>query len=304
MKDLFLYVGCTTPVRLSAYEAATKAVLRNLGIELYDMKDANCCGAQYVESINRTAFAAMGARILALAERFEKDILAICGACSGSLKHNKHLLDTEPDLKAEVNELLKEEDLEYTGKVEVKHLLQVLRDDVGYDAISRAVVQPYNGIRLAAHYGCHVTRPYDIVQVDDPEVPRVIDDIIEICGAQAVDYAGKTRCCGGPLLAMDEDVANVIGREKVDNVKAVGAHGIVTACVFCNIQLTQVQFGEGSAGRDRIPVLTLPQFMGAAMGIDEDTLGIPLNKIRPTVLLEFMHRIESKALHREQEAKR
>lgn len=304
MSDYFLYAGCTTPVRLPAYEAATKAVLKNLGIELYDLKDANCCGAQYVESLNRNAFAAMGGRILAIAEKFEKDIIAVCGACSGSLKHNKHLLDHDDELRAEVNDLLKEEDLEYTGNVEVKHLLQVLRDDIGYDAIRRAVINPYSGIKLAAHYGCHVTRPHDIVQVDDPEVPRVIDDIIEACGADAIDYAGKVRCCGGPMLAMDEEVSNVIGSEKIENVKAAGANGIVTACVFCNIQLTQVQFGEGTAGKDRIPVLTLPQFMGTAMGIDEETLGISLNKISPTVLLEFMSRIEGKALHREQEAKR
>jgi len=304
VKDYLLYAGCTTPVRLPAYEAATKAVLKNLGIELLDLKDANCCGAQYVESLNRNAFAAMGGRILAIAEKFQKDIIAVCGACSGSLKHNKHLLDTEEDLRTEVNDLLREEGLEYTGNVEVRHLLQVLRDDIGYDAIRRAVIQPYNGIKLAAHYGCHVTRPHDIVQVDDPEVPTVIDNIIEACGAEAVDYAGKVRCCGGPMLAMDEEVSTVIGSEKIENVRASGADGIVTACVFCNIQLTQVQFGEGTSGKDRIPILTLPQFMGTVMGIDEETLGISLNKISPTVLLEYMSRIEGKALHREEEAKR
>jgi heterodisulfide reductase subunit B len=303
LTDYFLYTGCTTPVRLPAYEAATMAVLKHLGVTVHHMKDVNCCGAQYVESLSREAFAAMSGRLLAIAERFGKDIIAICGACSASLKHVKHMLDTEPELKATVNEILAEEDLEYTGKAEVKHLLQILRDEVGYDAIRRAVVQPYDGIVLAAHYGCHVTRPAEIVQVDDPEVPRSIDDIIEACGARAVDYAGKVRCCGGPLLAMDEKLGTAIGSEKITNIKAAGAKGILTACVFCNIQLTQVQFGEGGEPKDRIPVLTLPQFMGAAMGIDEETLGIPLNKISPDVLLEFAHRIESKVIRREQEAK-
>ena len=301
MSDYFVYTGCTTPVRLPAYEAATMAILKHLGVDAHHMKDVNCCGAQYVESLSREAFAAMSGRLLAMAERFGKDIIAICGACSGSLKHVKHWLDTEPGLRANVNELLSEEGLEYTGKVEVKHILQVLRDDIGYDAIRRAVTQPYSGIKLAAHYGCHVTRPHEIVQVDDPEVPTVIDTIIEACGAEAVDYAGKTRCCGGPMLAMDEELGTAIGREKVENIKESGANGIVTACVFCNIQLTQVQFGDDIEAKDRLPVLTLPQFMGVALGIDEQTLGLPLNKISPKVLLEFMHRIESKAVHREQE---
>ncbi|MHA2357081.1 MAG: CoB--CoM heterodisulfide reductase iron-sulfur subunit B family protein [Candidatus Thorarchaeota archaeon] len=304
MTDYFVYVACTTPVRLPAYEAATMAVLKHLGVNAHHMKDVNCCGAQYIESLSRNAFAAMSGRILAVAERFRKDVIAVCGACSGSLKHVKHMLDTEPELKAEVNDILAEEGLEYTGKVEVKHLLQILRDDVGYDAIRKAVVQPYHGVDLAAHYGCHVTRPAEIVQVDDPEVPRVIDEIIEACGADAIDYAGQVRCCGGPMLAMDEQVATKIGSEKIKNVKDSGAKGIVTACVFCNIQLTQVQFGEGGEAKDRIPILTLPQFMGTAMGIDEESLGMPLNKISPDVLLEFAHRIESKVIRREQEAKR
>lgn len=301
MSDYFVYTGCTTPVRLPAYEAATMAILKHLGVNAHHMKDVNCCGAQYVESLNRNAFAAMSGRLLAIAERFGKDIIAVCGACSGSLKHVKHWLDNEPEIRAEVNSLLAEEGLEYTGNVEVKHILQILRDDIGYDAIKRAVVQSYNGVKLAAHYGCHVTRPHKIVQVDDPEVPTVIDRIIEACGAKAVDYAGKTRCCGGPMLAMDEEVATAIGREKIEHMKAAGVYAAVTACVFCNIQLTQVQFGEDTTGKDRIPVLTLPQFMGAAMGIDEQTLGLPLNKISPQILLEFMHRIESKVVHREQE---
>ncbi|TFG09795.1 hypothetical protein EU538_03940 [Candidatus Thorarchaeota archaeon] len=281
MREFALYLGCTTPVRLPQYEASVKAVLEKFGIELTTMKDANCCGAQYVESLSRPAFAALSGRILALAEREGLDILAICGACSGSLKTVKHELDSDRYLRSEVNDLLKDEDLEYTGNVHVKHLLQIFQEDIGYNAIEEAIVRPYKGIRLAAHYGCHVTRPYEIVQVDDPENPTIIDRIIEIAGATAVDYVGKTRCCGGPMLAVDEPVANKIGMEKIENLQNVGVQGLVTACVFCEIQLTQVQFGEGLDPKNRVPVLSLPQFLGPAIGIDMNALGTYLNKIPP-----------------------
>ncbi|MFW9909337.1 MAG: CoB--CoM heterodisulfide reductase iron-sulfur subunit B family protein [Candidatus Thorarchaeota archaeon] len=279
--DLILYRGCTTPVRLPAYEAATIAVLEKLGVHIYEMSDANCCGAQYVESMDKMAFAAMSGRILALAEREEKDILALCGACSGSLKTTKHLLDTDIRARDEVNSLLAEEGLKYTGKVRVKHLLQVLAEDIGFDAIERAVVNPYKDVKLAAHYGCHVTRPYEIVQVDDPENPTILDRLVEAAGATAVDYPGKTRCCGGPMLAMDEEVAARIGLDKIDNILDSGANGVVTACVFCDIQLTQVQFGSQAGKRTKIPIMPIPQFLGPALGIDEDILGIELNKIDP-----------------------
>ncbi len=285
MNEILLYRGCTTPVRLPAYEAATIAVLEHLGVKVTPMQDANCCGAQYIESINRNAFAAMSGRILALAEREELDILAVCGACSGSLKHNQHYLDENYEARDEVNELLAEEGLKYTGKVRVRHLLQVLAEDIGFEKIRRNIVKPYSGVKLAAHYGCHVTRPYDIVQVDDPENPVILDHLVEIAGATPVDYTGKTRCCGGPMLAMDEEIATKIGRDKIENVRHVGADGIVTACVFCDIQLTQVQFGEGS-DEAKIPIIPIPQFLGPAMGIELEKLGIELNKISPNPLFE------------------
>ncbi|MHA3964345.1 MAG: CoB--CoM heterodisulfide reductase iron-sulfur subunit B family protein [Candidatus Thorarchaeota archaeon SMTZ1-45] len=286
MKEFLLYTGCTTPVRLPAYEKAVQLVMEKLGVRLTTLKDVNCCGAQYVESVNHVAFAAMSGRILALAEKMDLDILAICGACSGSLKHVKHDLDRNEELRTEVNDILEEEGLKYTGKVQVKHLLQIFREDIGYDAIRSAVVNPYKNIRLAAHYGCHVTRPEEIVQVDDAENPTIIDQIVKAVGGTPVDYNGKTRCCGGPLLAMDEEVGNAIGRDKIENIRAENADGIVTACVFCDIQLTQVQFGEEAGDKPKIPVITLPQFLGPALGINEDSLGISLIKINPQPILK------------------
>ncbi len=288
--DLLLYRGCTTPVRLSSYEASTIAVLKKLGVNLIEFNDTNCCGAQYVESLSREAFAAMSGRVLALAEREGHDILAICGACSGSLKINKYHLDNDYKLRDEINTLLSEEGLKYTGKAKVKHLLQVLHEDIGIEKIERAVIKPYEGIKMAAHYGCHVTRPYEIVQVDDPENPTILDRLVEAVGATAIDYAGKTRCCGGPMLAMDEKIASSIGREKIKNAKISGADGIVTACVFCDIQLTQVQFGE-EAVKDKLPIITIPQFLGPALGIDDDTLGLELNKISPTHIIDSLQEV-------------
>ena len=161
MKDYVLFRGCIAPVRLPAYEAATILVLEKLGISVIPLDNANCCGAKYIETLNENAFLALGGRILALAENEGKDILAICGACAGSLKHTKKLLDRRKRARSEVNALLANEGLEYTKKVEVKHLLDVFENDIGLDTIRTAITNPYAGIRLAAHYGCHVTRAFD-----------------------------------------------------------------------------------------------------------------------------------------------
>ncbi|MFX1369870.1 MAG: CoB--CoM heterodisulfide reductase iron-sulfur subunit B family protein [Promethearchaeota archaeon] len=282
---MLLYTGCTTPVRIPEYEASTKAVLEALGLLLMDIENANCCGAQFIESFNVMAHTAMSARILALAEKRGLDILAICGACSGSLKMTKHHLDTNEEARTEVNALLAEDSLKYTGKACVKHLLQVFREDIGFREVERNIVNPFSGIEIASHYGCHVTRPHDIMQVDNPEYPTILDRLVEIAGATPIDYSGKARCCGGPLLAMDQEASEMIGREKIENMKIAGAKGVITACAFCTIQLTQVQFGAGIDRDEIIPVLTLPQFLGSALNIDSDRLGLHLSRISPDRIL-------------------
>lgn len=287
MTDYVLFRGCITPVRLPAYEAATILVLEKLGISSTPLNNANCCGAQYVESLNENAFLALGGRILALAEKEGKDILAICGACAGSLKHTKKLLDRRKRARADVNSLLATEGLEYTKKVKVKHLLDVFEHDIGLDRLKSAITNPYAGIRLAAHYGCHLTRPFDNLQIPGDEIPTIIDSIIRIAGGKPVEYPGKARCCGAPLLAMDEKLAGKVGLDKVRDAKAEGAEGIVTACTYCDIQLAQVQFG-GRWEKSRIPVMTLPQFLGPAMGILDDDLGMHMNRTSPSRILESL----------------
>lgn len=287
MKEYVLFRGCIAPVRLPTYEAATILVLEKLGISVVPLDNANCCGAQYIESLNENAFLALGGRILALAEKEDKDIIAICGACAGSLKHTKKLLDRRKRVRTEVNSLLSKEGLEYTKKVEVKHLLDVFEHDIGLDTIRSAITNPYAGIRLAAHYGCHVTRAFDDMNNTDGENPTIIDTIIRVAGGRTVDYSGKGRCCGAPLLAMDEKLAGKVGLEKIRNVREGGADGIVTACSYCDIQLAQVQFG-GRLEKSRVPVMTLPQFLGPALGILDDDLGMHMNRTSPSRILESL----------------
>ena len=284
MKEYVLFRGCVTPVRVPAYEAATILVLEKLGIGVTPLNNANCCGANYVESLSENAFLALGGRILALAEKEGKDILAICGACSGGLKHTKKLLDRRKRVRTEVNKLLAKEGLEYTKKVNVKHLLDVFEQDIGLSTLRSAITNPYAGIRMAAHYGCHVTRAFDDMNNTEGQKPTIIDTIIRIAGGRPVDYSAKGRCCGAPILIMDEKLAGKVGMEKIRNIRDAGADGIVTACAYCDIQLSQVQFG-GRLEKSRIPVVTLPQFLGPAIGIVDDDLGMHMNRTSPSQIL-------------------
>jgi heterodisulfide reductase subunit B len=285
MKKILLFRGCTVPVLLSAYEAATNLVLERFGIRVIPMNKANCCGSQYIEALNSKAFLALNGRILALAEAKGMDVLALCGACTTSLKSAKHLLDTDKKAKNEVNSLLKREGLEYTGDGNVKHLLDLIQEDIGLLVLKKAIINPYSGIRLAVHYGCQAIRPNGALNLKPSDTPKIVENIIKLAGGIPVDYEGKYRCCGGPLSTINKKLAGKIGREKIANIRAAGAKGIITVCAYCTVQLTHSQF-DSRAAKTKIPVMTLPQFLGPALGITDDDLGIQMNRIDPSLLLE------------------
>ena len=287
MKKILLFRGCIVPVLLPAYEAATIQVLEKLGIKVTVLNKANCCGSQYVEALNQKAFLALNGRILALAEAKGMDVLALCGACTRSLKNTKSILDSNRRSKDEVNSLLKDEGIEYTGSSRIKHLLEVIQEDIGMLTLKKAITNPYPGIRLAVHYGCQVIRPNGALNLDATKAPALVDNIVRLAGGIPIDYEGKNQCCGGPLSTMDKKLAGKIGREKISNIRAAGAKGIITVCAYCDVQLTHAQFGS-RPGKSRIPILTLPQFLGPAIGIVDDDLGIQMNRISPTQLLDAL----------------
>jgi heterodisulfide reductase subunit B len=190
MKKILLFRGCTVPVLLSAYEAATNLVLERFGIRVIPMNKANCCGSQYIEALNSKAFLALNGRILALAEAKGMDVLALCGACTTSLKSAKHLLDSDKRAKNEVNSLLKSEGLEYTGDGNVKHLLDLIQEDIGLLVLKKAIINPYSGIRLAVHYGCQAIRPNGALNLKPSDTPKIVENIIKLAGGIPVDYEG------------------------------------------------------------------------------------------------------------------
>jgi heterodisulfide reductase subunit B len=175
----------------------------------------------------------------------------------------------------------------YNGSIKVKHLLDVIQEDIGLLSLKRAISNPYAGIKLAVHYGCQVLRPSGALNLASSETPTILESIIKLAGGIPVDYESKNRCCGGPLSTIDKKLASKIGREKISSIRTAGAEGIITPCAYCVIHLTHAQFGNRTA-KTKIPVLTLPQFLGPALGILDDDLVIQTNRISPSRLLDSL----------------
>jgi len=282
-----MFLGCVIPYRIPSYETSSRKVLERLGIELLEMPEFNCCGLP-IDSVAHDAMLVLAARNLCLAEEKNLNILTLCPGCAGTLRKVNKSLEADKKLKEHVNSDLKEIGMEFKGgKIIVKHLIQVLIEDVGLEKIKDAVVKPLTGLKVTEHNGCHILRPAKYIGFDDPENPVLLKRLIEATGAECLDYMYETDCCGAPIIGVNDKIPLYLAGDKLRNVKSVDAQALITVCPFCHMmfdinqprieRLLEEEFG--------IPVLHYPQLLGLAMGFTPQELALEELRVDATKLL-------------------
>jgi heterodisulfide reductase subunit B len=254
------YPGCSLEAALAKeYDLSTKAVCEKLGIELEELHDWNCCGASSGHSTSYLLNHAIVGRNLAIAEKQGLDIVAACPACYVRLKHTRHEVMEKPELKEQVVEAT---GLPYEAKYDVRHILDILCNEVGIKAIKEKVTRPLTGLKLVAYYGCFLVRPPKVVAFDDPENPQSMDKLLTAAGADVRDWAGKVDCCGGSLALTKRDIVVRLVKEIVEMARGVGAEALVSACPLCQMNLDDRQ----DFGANPLPVFYFTELVGLAMG--------------------------------------
>ena len=274
-----VFLGCAIPNRFNNYEASMRAVAKELGVKLIDFEGASCCGTVVLKSIDENSWLSMSGRNIALAESRGHDIVTPCNGCFGSLKDTDHVLHEEEAYRKKVNGALKPLGLEYTGKSKIRHFVEVLYDMK--DDIKAKIVRPLTGLRIAFHPGCHLIRPSNVAGFDDPELPRKVDELLEITGAQSVPWGAKLNCCGSPLLIASEEVATDVLKDKMISAKEGRANVLVTNCPACHTQFDVQLIGmkDDNGESLELPAMFVTQILGLAMGLDQEQLGLELNRI-------------------------
>jgi len=280
MMKYTLFLGCNIPARVQQYEASARSVLAGLGVDLKDIKEFNCCGYPLRNSDFKT-FVLFSARNLALAEKLGLNVLTLCKCCYGSMKMAEYYMEEDSLLKDEVNETLAKEGLEYNGNLEIKHFLSALYSDIGINTLKEKITRSFKDIKIATHYGCHVLRPSNIMQFDNPVSPVIFDRLVELTGAKSIDWALKLECCGAPVLGINDDLSMNLTKNKLTDGKRSGADYLCTACPWCHLQFDSVQkmMIEQQRINNHLPAILFPQLLGLAMGIDKQALGINMNQI-------------------------
>ena len=271
---------CTTPIVLQQYEWSTNAVLDKLGIGLVDVKEFGCCGYP-LRNVNFKAYVISSARNLALSQRENLDLLTVCNCCYGTMKHIEDLLHNDGSIREEVNATLEKEGLVYEGNIKPKHILQVLYDDIGIEAIRKQIVHTFKGLNIATHYGCRILRPSKLIEFDKPYSPSKFDELVEVTGARSIDWLKKHECCGSPLWGVNEELSLDLTENKLKHARKSGADFLCVACSYCQIQFDHVQkiMVSRRGPEHQLPSILYPQLLGLSLGIDSETLGLHMNQI-------------------------
>lgn len=286
MKYAF-FPGCVSRGGCPELYPAAKLICERLGIELQEMPGASCTGAGVLQEKNQLLGDTLNARTFAMAEALDLPIMTICSTCQGVMSQANHRLK-DPDYLAKVNGYLAEEGLEYKGNARPKHLLWILVEDYGLDKLTSLITRPLAGMRLAPFYGCYIVRPTDALELAENEQRSTsLEKIIEILGATVIDFSGKTRCCGFPILTINERNSLAMVGNHTGEAKDLGADAMVTPCPLCHLNLDSFQpKAAAQAGRSiDLPILHLPQAIGLAMGISPQDLGLRRHIVNTRPLL-------------------
>ncbi|MCE8422951.1 MAG: CoB--CoM heterodisulfide reductase iron-sulfur subunit B family protein, partial [Candidatus Methanoperedens sp.] len=256
---LAYYPGCTLHGTAREYDASTKAVCKAAGIDLVEIDDWNCCGA--LEAIfDKELSMGLSARNNFKAQKTGLDLVIPCSICSHNLSRADMAMKNDPSFRKKIEKALGEE---YKG-VKLKHLLDIIVNDIGTDVISKKFVKSLKGIRAVAYYGCLLVRPSEVSKFDNPENPMSLDNLIKATGADCLPFTRKTKCCGGNLLMSKQEYAFLLTKKLFDEAKAVGSNCIVVACPMCHMLLDGQQAMIGKAHNTVIdmPVLYFTQLIG------------------------------------------
>ncbi len=273
------YPGCSLESIAREYDLSVRAVCSNLGIELVELPDWSCCGASAGHSTNHRLASALVGRNLALAESEKLDIAVACPACY--LRFRTTYQDVKDDSQQQ-RELVNLIGMPYEATYRIRHLLDVICNDIGLDRVNERLTKPLGGLKVVAYYGCYLVRPPKVVAFDDPENPQSMDKLLAALGAEVRDWSGKVDCCGGSLSLSKRTIASQLVRDISDMAQKAGAEAIVTACPLCHLNL---ETRQTAARRGKLPILYFTELMGLAMGIPGAKSWLKKHLISPLNLL-------------------
>ena len=256
------YPGCTLKTKAKDLDKYARECAKVLGFELEEIENWQCCGGVYPLGSDEIASKLSSVRALNEAKTKGQDLVTVCSACHHVIKRTNDDMKNVEDIRTRANNYMEFKE-PYAGETTVLHYLEVLRDKVGFDVLKEKVVNPLNGRKIGAYYGCLLLRPSKIVQFDDPENPSIIEDFIKALGGTPVIYPYRNECCGGYISLKEKEMAGKMVDRIMDSASGFGAEELITACPLCMYNLNK------SKSANKLPVHYFTELLAEALGVKE-----------------------------------
>lgn len=289
-RSVAYYPGCALEGSGNAYDVSTRAIARELGLTLTDVKDWNCCGAMEVKNIDPKIQTYLSARVLSQAVHANKQnvVMAPCNGCYHNLKKAEHDLTHDEASREVVNTLsAKSGHKGYeAGQAETIHALDWLKATVGEEGLRQRTKGKLAGLKVANYYGCMYVRPRNIFPEKDKGPgsestlkPHFMDDLLAAAGAENVEFPLKTACCGGAHTLSDSDTSTKLVLNILQAAEVSGAEVIATECPTCHtgLEMHQIRAEKRFGKKTGVKILYFTQLLGLALGIGPRKLGMHTN---------------------------
>lgn len=287
------FPGCTLKTTAKNFEESALASLSFLGIDMVELPRWNCCGTVYSLTDDDLMHQIAPVRnLIRVKEQKDTRVVTLCSMCYNTLKRANNLVKEDEEKLNKLNDFMYRENVKYDGKVEVLHLLEVLKNEVGFSEIAKKVKRSLKGLRVANYYGCLLLRPPE-VGLDDPEHPTILNDLLHSLGAEVIDYPYETECCGSYHTVVNVDLVVERAYDILNSAISQGAEAVVLSCPLCNFNLDnrQKEIKKKFPDFKGIPVFYFTQLLALSLGLDERVCRFELNFVNPYPLLKSKHLI-------------
>lgn len=279
------YPGCSLHASGKEYDQSTQGLFKALKIGLKEVPDWLCCGATPAHNVDELLSLSLCAKNLELSGKVDGDLAVACASCFSRLKTAQHKLEGSEEKRTQVEYAL---DAPLAIEKPVKHLLEILARDYGLERLAESVKKPLSGLKVACYYGCLLTRPADVPQLDCAEAPTIMEQVITAVGAETVKWSHRLECCGANFTLSRPGVVINLSGEILASAQRAGADCIMVACPLChaNLDIRQKEIDEAIGTAYNMPVLYMTQLLALAAGVSPNKLGFDSMMVSPLPLLK------------------
>lgn len=291
VKKYTLFAGCMIPMKNPQIEAAARLALGSLKVQLEEVEGFTCCPEPWnFKGYSLESWLMVAGRNLSLAGKKGGEVITLCNGCSATLQEAAYLLASDGIKAREIKASLERKGYALDGKVRVVHAVEMLYREIGVNRVAESCTASLKGLRVGVHYGCHLLRPSEILRLDDPFNPSMLDELVEATGAQSIPYREKMACCGSASL--NKEVSLGLARSKLQHLEEAGAQALVVTCPACfeQFDLGQLEVNRRFKENHSLPVLHYFQLLALALGARVEEVGLARHKVKADGLSKVMRR--------------